>query len=137
MSIDLMRELGFSDEESRAARTAAFVEERKSLVGKVVRWTHGKNVLVGKVTRYDAADDEFFIVPDGLVSSETDDGGFPLWERAVQGEPTDAQVRAALDTWAEGDFHALYPESVRHWEPKMRAALRAASAVGGADVAAS
>lgn len=37
------------------------------LVGKVVRWSHGPNVLVGPATRYDEEDDELFIIPDGLI----------------------------------------------------------------------
>lgn len=37
------------------------------LVGRVVRWAHGPNVLVGPATHYDEEDDELFIVPEGLV----------------------------------------------------------------------
>jgi hypothetical protein len=37
------------------------------LLGKVVRWTHGQNVLVGPATHYDEDDDELFFVPEGLI----------------------------------------------------------------------
>lgn len=48
-----------------------------------------------------------------------------------QGEPTDASVWAALDDWVGGDFRSLYTGNVPYWEPKMRAALRAAFQEGG------
>lgn len=37
------------------------------LIGKIVRWSHGPNVLVGPATHFDDEDEELFIVPDGLL----------------------------------------------------------------------
>ena len=37
------------------------------LIGKVVRWTHGQNVLVGPATHYDDDDDELFLVVEGMI----------------------------------------------------------------------
>lgn len=42
-------------------------------------------------------------------------------------EPSDAQIKAALDAFVEGDFLTLYPDSMRSWVPKMRRAIRAAA----------
>lgn len=60
----------------------------------------------------------------------------PHLRRPVQGEPTDAQVKVALDAYFSCDFFTSYPASVRHHEPQMRAALRAAgvTAVQGGQV---
>ena len=44
----------------------------------------------------------------------------------VTDEPTEAEIKAALDAFVGGDFYADYPGSVQHWEPMMRAALVAA-----------
>lgn len=63
---------------------------------------------------------------DHEVGSDRED----IWDEAEpQREPSDAQVKAALDAFADADFYAEYPESVKYWEPSMRAALRAATAV--------
>lgn len=60
-------------------------------------------------------------------SAEQDEAGMPLWERPVQGEPSDAQVHAALSVYLDTD------RAWADWETwqieSMRAALRAA---GGA-----
>lgn len=60
-------------------------------------------------------------------SAEKDEAGMPLWERPVQGEPSDAQVHAALSVYLDTD------RAWADWETwqieSMRAALRAA---GGA-----
>ncbi|WP_433584570.1 glutaredoxin family protein [Microbacterium hydrocarbonoxydans] len=45
----------------------ATLEGVHPLLGKVVRWTHGPNVLVGPATHYNEDDDELFIVPEGLI----------------------------------------------------------------------
>ena len=39
----------------------------EQMVGQEVVWEHGPNRLVGVVKRYDAADRELFIIPDGLM----------------------------------------------------------------------
>lgn len=60
-------------------------------------------------------------------SAEQDEAGMPLWERPVQGEPSDAQVHAALSVYLDTD------RAWADWETwqieSMRVALRAA---GGA-----
>ena len=42
---------------------------------------------------------------------------------------TDEQVKSALDAFVGGDFFTEYPQSVAHWEPRIRAALEAAAGV--------
>lgn len=58
-------------------------------------------------------------------SAEKDEAGMPLWERPVQGEPSDAQILAAMNT-----YHDDQEAVLRDWSPykvnAMRAALRAA-----------
>ena len=44
-------------------------------------------------------------------------------------EPTEAQVKLALDAFVGGDFYAEYPGSIPYWEPHIRAALVAAAGV--------
>ncbi len=40
---------------------------------------------------------------------------------------TDEQVRLALDAFVGGNFFTEYPQSIAHWEPRIRAALEAAA----------
>lgn len=65
------------------------------------------------------------VVADALIAAGI---GF----RRSEVEPTDEEVDAALNSWAAGDFRSMHPRSVPFWEPRMRAALRAASEVRGA-----
>lgn len=69
-------------------------------------------------------------------SAEKDEAGMPLWERPVQGEPSDAQVEAAAQamfepgetggdyTWAE--MVAEDPSRADIWREDARKVLRAA-----------
>lgn len=72
--------------------------------------------------------DRYDFDPDWDYSTESAilaDIALAVFEKA-QAEPSDAEVKAALDAWVGDDFFADYPGSVRYWEPSMRAALRAA-----------
>lgn len=66
------------------------------LVGKIVQWSDGENVLVGPATHYDPDDDELFIVPDGLTHGHY---WVPASACREHTEPTDDE-REALEDWS-------------------------------------
>lgn len=99
------------------------------LLGKVVRWAHGPNVLVGPATVYDTSDDELFIVPDGLMHGHYWVPASECTEATDTFEPTEAQVLAALNFyWAVNDY--AEPNWSQDERDDMRLALSHAFATG-------
>lgn len=113
---------------------------RKKMVGQVIRWEHGPNVLTGTATHYDADDDEFYIIPDGLVHGHcwVPASECTVVDRDATPEDRDVPTTCAwcYDIARGASWHndgMLYPSCGkeghgREWYPDEKFAVRAPSA---------